>query len=146
MPINIEITASPDFSLLSEIHRLCFARAWDTQAFKDIFSVGHTLALIAKGAAGFAVCRVLREEAEIITLGVPPEFRRAGVGNAIVSALLEEARGQGVRNVFLEVGGNNVAARALYSKHGFTVISQRKQYYNHEDGFAETAIVMRKEV
>ena len=50
---------------------------------------------------------------------VDPRFRRAGVGRALVGAVLEQARAAGKRRVVLGVVADNDAARTLYARAGF---------------------------
>jgi hypothetical protein len=52
-------------------------------------------------------------------MGVVPERRREGIGEALMHAVLAEARDLGVRRVRLEVIEQNEAARLLYEKRGF---------------------------
>ncbi len=52
-------------------------------------------------------------------MGVVPEARRSGVGEALMRGLIDHARGAGVRTLFLEVLETNAGARALYEKLGF---------------------------
>jgi ribosomal-protein-alanine N-acetyltransferase len=67
---------------------------------------------------------------------VAPEFRRAGVGSALVRAALSRHIGE----VFLEVRESNIAAQNFYQKLGFRHHDTRPGYY--EDP-REAAIVMR---
>ena len=50
---------------------------------------------------------------------VRAERRRQGVGDALVRACVEWARGRGAREVVLHVFPHNTGAIALYRKHGF---------------------------
>ncbi len=59
------------------------------------------------------------EEAEILTLAVAPESRRAGIGLALTNAAMANALVRGAREMFLEVAEDNHAARRLYTKLGF---------------------------
>lgn len=52
-------------------------------------------------------------------MGVVPEARRSGVGERLMRGLMEQARGAGVRTLFLEVLESNTGARLLYEKLGF---------------------------
>lgn len=47
--------------------------------------------------------------------------RGQGIGAALVTALIEEARSRGYRTIRLEVVDTNIRARALYERLGFTV-------------------------
>jgi ribosomal protein S18 acetylase RimI-like enzyme len=62
----------------------------------------------------------LRERAWIGGLGVVAEARRAGVGLALMEAVLDETRAAGVDEVRLEVLEGNDAAIRLYERLGFT--------------------------
>ena len=50
------------------------------------------------------------------------------------------ARAAGCRAVLLEVRASNDAARALYTRHGFTTAGRRRRYYTAP---VEDALVMR---
>jgi len=95
------------------------------------------------GNKGFGLLRCLGDDAEILTLAVMPDFRRQGVGKAVVAAMAQWARERKAIAVFLEVKQGNAAAQDLYEKAGFKVISRRKDYYQREGGTREDAVVMR---
>ncbi len=54
-------------------------------------------------------------------MAVIPDSRGLGVGGALLSALLDRARGAGFRALSLGVGETNPAIR-LYERHGFVKI------------------------
>jgi len=60
-------------------------------------------------------------------------------------ALLQIARGRGVRRMFLEVRPSNPYAIALYHDEGFNEIGRRPRYYPAKDG-REDALVMAIEL
>ncbi len=57
--------------------------------------------------------------ATLFGLYVAPRARGRGVGEALVRAVLDEARRLGKSEVVLEVASSNVAAEALYARCGF---------------------------
>lgn len=59
------------------------------------------------------------DEVELISMWVHRRARGRGVSDALVEAVVEHARGQGKRAVCLSVAEHNVAAFALYRRHGF---------------------------
>jgi ribosomal protein S18 acetylase RimI-like enzyme len=73
-------------------------------------------------------------------IAVVPAHRGCGLGKMLLAALLDEARGLGVSDVFLEVRADNEPAMALYESFGFRPIDRRVGYYQ-PDGV--DAIVMR---
>jgi ribosomal protein S18 acetylase RimI-like enzyme len=74
--------------------------------------------------AGICMLGVRGDEGWIGGMGVVPHHRREGVGEALMRAVLEEARGQGVQRVRLEVIQHNDGARLLYEKLGFKLLRE----------------------
>ena len=115
---------------LAEIHRQAFPpdEAWSEAALAVQLQAPGGFGLVAP-AGGFALARVIVDEAELLTLAVLPGMRRQGVGSALVRAVAAEAAGRGAAHLFLEVSERNCAARALYAAVGFTQVGRRRRYY-----------------
>jgi ribosomal-protein-alanine N-acetyltransferase len=81
---------------------------------------------------GFAVASWLRQEpaAELEGLVVERAYRRQGMGAALLSACASWAADQGASTLRLEVRASNVAAQALYQRHGFLAEGIRRAYYS----------------
>ena len=94
--------------------------------------------------AGFALYRVAADEAELLTVSVLPEARRAGRGRALLAASEAGARAAGAKRLFLEVGESNAPARALYAGAGYREVGRRKGYYGLADGRRDDALVLEK--
>lgn len=94
--------------------------------------------------AGFALYRVAADEAELLTVSVVPEARRAGLGRALLAASEEGARRAGAVRLFLEVGAANAPARALYTGAGYREVGRRAGYYRLPDGGRDDALVLGK--
>jgi len=74
-------------------------------------------------ACGCVALRPLTENAcEVKRLYVSPSARGAGIGRALVSALLSEARHLGYREVKLDTLSNMIEAISLYRSFGFRPI------------------------
>lgn len=97
-----------------------------------------------RAPVGLVLFRVAADEAEILTLGVIPEVRRAGVGRALLEAALENARTLGAAALFLEVAADNAAAIALYQQAGFGAVGSRKGYYSRVGGTVDALVLARK--
>jgi len=72
--------------------------------------------------------RVL-DELHINNIAVVPEFRRQGVGAALLTYVMAEGGRIGAKRATLEVRRSNDAARALYERFGFTIAGVRPAYY-----------------
>ena len=71
---------------------------------------------------------------------VAEEYRKSGIGRAILTELLSDAKERGAEKVFLEVRVSNSAALRLYLSCGFVGVHARTRYYS--DG--EDCLVMVK--
>jgi ribosomal-protein-alanine N-acetyltransferase len=89
--------------------------------------------------AGYIVARETAGELHINNVAVRPEFRRRGIGAALLDRVIQEARRRKANTAFLEVRSANYAAQALYEKCGFRAIAHRANYYSEP---REDAVVM----
>ena len=88
------------------------------------------------GYAGIA----LGIDADVMTMGVLPDFRGRGLGRVLMDALIDVARRWGSERVFLEVRESNAAAISLYENSGFEVVGRTKGYFRNP---REDALNMR---
>lgn len=124
---------------LESLHRACFpSKPWTAQDFADLKKSGCD---IIASQNGFIVYRAVADEAEIITIGVHPDARRAGIASAMLVVAEQDLRTRGIKKLFLEVAENNAPARKLYERAGFHQIGIRPKYYDGVD-----AIMMEKEL
>ena len=68
------------------------------------------------------------ERAEIKRMYVEPAARGLGIGRSILTALEEEARTLGAREIVLETGPRQPEALALYARAGFSPIEAFGEY------------------
>jgi len=73
--------------------------------------------------------RVAAVESEVLTIAVLPASRRAGIGTALLQALMVESARRGAAEMFLEVSESNSAARAFYARIGAVAVGRRRRYY-----------------
>ena len=97
----------------------------------------------AQPLAGFALGRVILDEAELLTLAVDPAAQRKGIGRACLAAFEREASVRGAVQLHLEVAETNAPAIALYRTAGWRDAGHRKAYYKGESGRID-AILMTK--
>ncbi len=144
-PWTIRPAKLTDADAVIDLEARAFGSAsWGGPAVADGLTAPHVSTLIAfhekaRAAQGFVFWRSLGEEAEILSIGVAPAMRRRGGGRALLDEVIERARSEGVRKLFLEVDVANASAAALYASAGFERIGQRKRYYKN----GGDALVMR---
>lgn len=139
-----------DLDRASALHRDAFEpmgeRGWTRQDIAELLaSPGVAGVVLTAGAVdvGMAIWRVAADEAELLTIAVAHERRRLGAGRLLLNAVIKQARVVGATTLFLEVGSDNPAARALYEAAGFNAVGRRKAYYLRGDRPAADALIMR---
>ena len=125
---------------LARIHAASFTRPrpWNADEFRALLAEPANF-LITRDS-GLLLGRSILDEAELMTLAVAPEGRRAGTGAALLAAFEDRARARGAVTAFLEVASDNAAAQALYARAGWQNAGRRRDYY----GGGVDAVVMLK--
>ena len=123
-----------DEDALCTLEREAFgARSWGADSVRGSLEVDRVAVVVGEapggGPMGFAMWRDLGGEAEILTIGVAPEARRAGLGALLLDAAATAARAAGAQRMFLEVDAGNEPAIRLYRNGGFVDAGLRKGYY-----------------
>ncbi|MDB5421070.1 MAG: rimI [Brevundimonas sp.] len=136
----IRVAELSDAGFLAALHGPSFHSPWDEAAFADLLGQAGVFALATQD--GFILCRVILDEAEILTLAVRPEVRGRGVGRRLTAAAADMARVAGAERLFLEVAEDNTAARALYGRAGFVQTGRRKAYYETAQGRVDALILV----
>lgn len=93
--------------------------------------------------AGFALCRRMADEAELLLLAVRPADRGRGLGAALVEHCAAEARARGANRLLLEVRSSN-SALALYAEAGFAEVGRRPAYYRGAGGALHDALTLAR--
>jgi ribosomal-protein-alanine N-acetyltransferase len=117
---------------IAAIEREAFTDPWSARAFNDTLARPDAIFLVAELAGqlgGYAIGVVVADEAEVLNVAVERDARRRGLGQRLVTALLEELRARGARRAHLEVRASNLPAIGLYGCLGFRRIGRRSRYY-----------------
>lgn len=138
MDIVIDRATPFDAGLLAVLHQACFARPWDEPVMATFIAAPNTLCLLgtmsddrSRTPAGFLIARKAADEAELLTLAVAPEWRRSGLGKALLKSAMAILTESGARKLFLEVEDGNHAALELYHSLDATAVGRRARYYEH---------------
>lgn len=130
---------------VAQLEAICFADPWSEKSVVSELSNPLSLWLVAlDGArvAGYVGSQSVEGEADMMNVAVHQDFRRRGVGQALVNALVEKLEKRGVHSLTLEVRISNESAIGLYEKLGFAQVGLRNNYYRHPK---EDAYILRKE-
>lgn len=155
MPMRLE-----DLPQVMEIDRLSFPQPWTEQSYRFELEENQNAHFIValetaptlpqgwlqrlitsstpRTVIGFAGFWLVVDEAHINTIAVHPNWRRQGIGERLLTAILERARANKAMSATLEVRVSNLPAQKMYAKFGFEEVGRRKRYYR--DG--EDALLM----
>ena len=146
MSHQIRIASEADLENIMQIEKACFGNdAWSKSNMKSELLAPHTTYVVAEesnsliGYAGFSKL-ASSTSSDIQTIAVSESHRGLGVGRKLMESLLDFAREQKAKEVFLEVREDKPTPQKLYASLGFSAIDRRENYYQ-PDGVA--AIVMR---
>lgn len=168
LPYVIEPMQLRDVAEVMEIERVSFPSPWSARAYRyelqennlSHYLVARPRRPLAKKEPGFLTGLqrslgvavppevnilgyggfwLMAGEAHISTIAVRPDWRRRGIGELLLVAMLERAVELGADLATLEVRVSNVAAQGLYQKYGFAKVGLRARYYSDR---GEDALIM----
>lgn len=129
---------------LARIEKLCFSKPWSYEALAEELSNPLAVFFVAEldgKTVAYAGMHHIIDEGYITNIAVHPDYRRRGLGTALVRVLDSYARDNGLAVLTLEVRQSNAAAINIYKDAGFVEEGVRKDFY--EDP-VEDAIIMTK--
>ena len=144
--IRVRIAKSSDLDDIYDLDVQTFAMPWSKEALSyDILENDDAFVIVAEYEgefAGYADIWTVLDEADLNSIAVRVDFRRKGIGDAIMLAMTEMLSANGVATINLEVRVSNMPAIKLYKKCGFNECGVRPGYYldNGED-----ALIMKRE-
>ena len=135
-----------DVPAIAELERQCFTDPWSENSIASEVDNPLSYWLVAEDdgrIAGYVGSQSVLDTADMMNLAVSPDYRRQGIGQALVNALADHLRQKNVIALLLEVRVSNEPAIALYQKLGFVQVGRRPRYYHNP---REDALILRKEL
>ena len=124
----------------------CFGEAWTMSQCAGLLplpGVWLTLAREEGKVVGFALARLVADEAELLLLAVNPAGQRRGIGRILLEQFEDEATARGAVRLHLEVREGNHAL-SLYEQAGFGLAGRRRDYYSGQKGDRYDALTLAK--
>lgn len=137
--LKITTLSHDHLSAILELDKECFSGLWSKEGYqreidspaseiKGIFSQKTGTKLLGMGCFWSIL-----EEAHITILAVNSQYRRQGMGAALLYSLIKTACDRNLERATLEVRASNQAAISLYEKFGFKTAGRRKRYYKDNE-------------
>jgi len=138
----LDITVQPatvrDLERLYEIERECFtAEAFGKEHIAFLLEEPDSVGLVARindEVVGFIIGLIRfaangTNAGHVYTLDVAMKHRRRGIGLRLLKDLEEKFIEKGSRASYLETRTDNLAARELYHKQGYSEVERLEDYY-----------------
>lgn len=118
----------------SKLSDSCFERYLTDDTFVLAEHDAHLVGFLQIGAArSDPLCGpVLPGDVELRRIYVLSGYQNRGIGRRLIDAALQEPVAKTARHIFLDVWEENIGARKLYERYGFTVIG--KQLFKVQSG------------
>ncbi len=136
-----------DFPFLMQIENDAFSSGYSPYFLREmpiLFGNSSYIAIAGREPQGYVAAA--REQGSrrgwILSLAVRPQYRKQGLGRALMKAGLEGLAAVGAREVFLSVAPSNEGAIALYEKLGFSRGEIVADYF----GPGEDRLIMMKDL
>ena len=143
--MTIELMKQSHVPQVAELEKLCFSDPWSEKSVASELNNPLSLWLVAVDdeiVSGYVGSQSVMGESDMMNIAVHPDYRRQGIAEALVLALVDALREKGIHCLTLEVRASNAPAIALYEKLGFMQVGLRKNYYRNPK---EDALILRKE-
>lgn len=131
---------------IAELEKVCFADPWSVTSIETELSSRLSLWFVAMEGdtvVGYVGSQTVIDESDVMNIAVHPDYRRQGIGEALLETLADALREKGSRGLTLEARVSNTPAVSLYKKAGFLQVGLRKNYYRNPK---EDALILRKEL
>ena len=130
---------------VAELEKICFSDPWSEKSVASELDNPLSLWLVAEDdgcVAGYIGSQTVMDESDMMNVAVHPDYRRQGIGEKLVSVLVDALKEKGSHCLTLEVRASNENAISLYKKLDFQQVGLRKNYYHNPK---EDALILRKE-
>ena len=142
--IEIKKMEAQHVPAVAELEILCFSDPWSEKSIAYELTNPLSLWLVAEVdgvLAGYIGSQTVPPESDVMNVAVSPAYRRQGIAETLVNALVEALKAADNESLTLEVRASNAPAIALYEKLGFVTVGKRPNYYRNPK---EDAWILRK--
>ena len=142
--ISIVKMESSHVAQIAELEKLCFSEPWSENSIATELTNPLSAWLVAMDGqtlAGYVGSQSVMGESDMMNIAVTPQYRRQGVAQALVEALVAHLKERENISLTLEVRVSNAPAIALYEKLGFVQVGRRPNYYRSPK---EDALILKK--
>ena len=143
--MRLEKMTDAHVSQVAQLEKICFSDPWSEKSIEAELSCRLSLWLVAleeDKVVGYVGSQTVIDQTDMMNIAVHPEYRRQGIAEKLIAALVDELKAKGSLGLMLEVRASNLPAVSLYEKLGFAQVGRRPNYYRNPK---EDALILKKE-
>jgi ribosomal-protein-alanine N-acetyltransferase len=144
--VKIREAVPEDVPQLFLLEQACFGDPWSQKSLRDTLNEEHSFFAVAEEDGriyGYLNTTYVLDEMNLNRICVLPEYRRSGVGSALMQQMFTCAQQRQIRALYLEVRESNENAQRVYRRFGFQVVGRRAGFYQNP---TEAGLVMSASV
>lgn len=130
---------------IADLEKMCFCDPWSLNSIASELTNPLSTWVVAVDngiVCGYVGAQSVLDGADMMNIAVHPDYRKQGIGYALIANLIILLKAKNVITLSLEVRPSNENAINLYNKMGFKIVGRRPGYYRNP---REDAYIMRKE-
>ncbi len=147
MEIIIREMEEKDLDRIMEVEKSAFTTPWSRDSFLLEITKNqlakYFIAEVEGIPVGYGGIWLILDEGHITNIAVDKDYKRLGIGEKILEALIDICKEFEIIAMTLEVRADNEPAKNLYKKYGFLEYGIRPNYYADDN---QDAIVMWKKL
>ena len=147
MEIIIREMEEKDLDRIMEVEKSAFTTPWSRDSFLLEITKNQLAKYFIAEVEGIPVAYggiwLILDEGHITNIAVDKDYKRLGIGEKILEALIDICKEFEIIAMTLEVRADNEPAKNLYKKYGFLEYGIRPNYYADDN---QDAIVMWKKL
>lgn len=141
--ITVSAIEPENIEAVAKLEKECFSEPWSAAAIAESIEHGTVFFVAENGkdVMGYIGFNAVADECYITNIAVFLDYRKRGVGTALLNKSISYCKSNKLSFISLEVRASNNAAIHLYTKNGFIKEGERRDFYRHPK---ENAFIMTR--
>jgi [ribosomal protein S18]-alanine N-acetyltransferase len=130
--VHIRWMIRRDMSEVLAIENRSFEFPWSDEDFIRCLRQRNCIGMVAEydeRVVGFMIYELHKNRLHVLNFAVRPEFRRCGIGTAMIRKLIGKLSEQRRNRILLEIRETNLDAQLFFRDTGFRAISVLRAFY-----------------
>jgi ribosomal-protein-alanine N-acetyltransferase len=123
-----------DLPTVLRIEQASFPAPWDEPTFIHSLRTRNVIGMVAEHddrAVGYMLYEMHNHRLVVLNFAVAAEYRRQGIGAAMVAKLRSKLTQDGRNRIVLEVSEANLPGQLFFKTQGFRAVSVIRDYYDN---------------